>query len=322
MESELFIIMNRVIISKETDPCYNLALEEELLKNVKKGDMILYLWQNHNTVVIGRNQNPFLECDLEKMEEAGVKLVRRISGGGTVYHDMGNLNFTFVSKVSDSDMQRQLRVIKRAVERFGINPEFSGRNDLICEGKKFSGHAFYEEDGNCFHHGTLMVDVDKQMLSRILKPSKLKLEAKGITSVKSRVVNLKELCTDITVKRLTEALVESFELEYGKLEQFEEYSLENSLPLEISRHRDDKWVYGESPHYDAVLEIKISDGNFQILADVKNGVIRSARVYSDSLKELDYTYLEASLKGVYFHEAASRIESLIDSVKSECNFKL
>ncbi|MGB5824305.1 MAG: lipoate--protein ligase [Proteocatella sp.] len=319
LESGLCTTMNRVIVSKETDPCYNLALEEELLKSVKKGDIILYLWQNHKTVVIGRNQNPFLECDLEKMAAEGVKLVRRISGGGTVYHDMGNLNFTFVSNVKDRNMQKQLKVIKGAVEKFGINAEFSGRNDLLCEGRKFSGHAFYEEDGNCFHHGTLMVDVDKQILGDILKPSKLKLEAKGITSVKSRVVNLKEFCDNINIERLVEALAGSFELEYGDFEELLEYSAENFTPLEISRHRDDKWVYGQSPHYDAVLEKKTDAGNFQMLIAVENGIVKNARVYSDSLKNLDYSYLEEKLTGIYFHEAESCLESLITYGKLECD---
>lgn len=303
--------MNSLIVSREIDPCYNLALEEELLKTVKKGDIILYLWQNHKTVVIGRNQNPFLECDLDKMKQDGIKLVRRISGGGTVYHDMGNLNFTFVSNIEDRNMEKQLKVIKGAVEKFGIKADFSGRNDLLCEGKKFSGHAFYEEDGNCFHHGTLMVDVDMQILGDILKPSKLKLEAKGISSVKSRVVNLKALCAGISIEKLLGALAESFELEYGTFGELVEYSLENFTPLEISRHRDEKWVYGESPNYDAVLEKRTEAGNFQMLMEVEDGVVKKARVYSDSLKSLDYNYLEKKLIGIYFHEASSFLESLI-----------
>lgn len=302
--------MNRVIISKETDPCYNLALEEELLRNINEDEIILYLWQNHKTVVIGRNQNPFLECDVDKMKHYGVQLARRISGGGTVYHDMGNLNFTFVSKDSDSNIQRQLRVIKNAVEKFGVVAEFSGRNDLLCEGKKFSGHAFYSEDGNCFHHGTLMLDVDKSILGEILKPSKLKLEGKGITSVKSRVVNLKELCSDITADKMNTALKDSFEKEYGNFDGCSEYCKQNHIPEHISKHMNEEWIYGESPSYDACLEGKTELGNFQVLAEIKDGLIKKARVYSDSLEILDCGEIERTLVGKYFHESLKHIQNI------------
>ena len=303
--------MNRIIVSKETDPCYNLALEEELLRNVNDNQVILYLWRNDKTVVIGRNQNPFLECDIEKMNQQGVTLVRRISGGGAVYHDLGNLNFTFVSKESRSDVERQLKVIKAAVEKFGVKAEFSGRNDLICDGKKFSGHAFYNEDSNCFHHGTLMIDVDKSILGDLLKPSRIKLESKGITSVKSRVVNLKELCSDITTEALCDSLKESFEIEYGDCKGSAEYGKENWLPEQIDKYRDSNWTYGESPVYDAIFEKKTDSGNFQVLAKVEDGVIKSVKIYSDSLKTYNCEDIEKAIAGTYFHELDSLLEKLI-----------
>lgn len=185
--------MNRIVVSEERDPYYNLALEEDLLRGVRPDEVILYLWQNEKTVVIGRNQNPYLECDVSQLTASGVHLARRISGGGAVYHDLGNLNFTFIYHESRKNLDKQLNVIKKAVEALGgVTVELSGRNDLTIQGQKFSGHAFYAEDGHEFHHGTLMVDVDLGQLENVLKPSKLKMQAKGITSVKSRVVNLKK----------------------------------------------------------------------------------------------------------------------------------
>ena len=314
LEKEPSIIMNRCIISKESDPYYNLALEEELLRNVDDDEIIFYLWQNYRTVVIGRNQNPFLECDIDRMNAEGVRLARRISGGGAVYHDLGNLNFTFISKEKSSDIKRQIEVIRAAVESFGINAQFSGRNDLLCDGRKFSGHAFYSEDENCFHHGTLMIDVDKSMLGKLLRPSRLKLEAKGITSVKSRVVNLSEICSNITAENMIEALKDSFESEYGELQEYIEYSRENFIPAMTGRYSDHDWIYGESPIYDAEIEVAADYGNFRMLAQVEDGIIKKAKIYTDSLLNFNHDEIEAEMSGTYFHEAADILKRTIEKL--------
>ncbi len=198
--------MNKVIISKEVDPAYNLALEEELLRNLKDNENILYLWQNDRTVVIGRNQNPYSECNLDYMKENNITLVRRISGGGTVFHDLGNLNFTFLTKEVDVNLEKQLKVIIDGIKKLGLVAEVSGRNDLLIDNKKFSGHAFYSEDENYFHHGTIMIDINLDELSKSLNPSKLKLQSKGIKSVRSRVVNLKDLDKKIDSNIVKEAM--------------------------------------------------------------------------------------------------------------------
>lgn len=316
LEKEPSIIMNRCIISKESDPYYNLALEEELLRNVDENEIILYLWQNYRTIVIGRNQNPFLECDIDRMKAEGVRLARRISGGGAVYHDMGNLNFTFISKEKNSDIKRQIEVIRAAAESFGIDAQFSGRNDLLCEGRKFSGHAFYSEDGNCFHHGTIMIDVDKSVLAKLLKPSRLKLEAKGIASVKSRVVNLSEICSYITAENMKEALKDSFEREYGHLQEYIEYSRDNFIPSIIDRYSDNDWIYGESPGYDAEIEVCTEYGNFRMLAQVEDGIIKKAKIYSDSLFDFNHSEIETEMSGIYFHESADILKGKIEKSKN------
>lgn len=131
-----------IIYSQSFNPWYNLALEEYLLNGVSDNEVILYLWQNDNTVVVGRNQNAWKECRCKLLEEEGGKLARRLSGGGAVYHDLGNLNFTFLMKDSLYDLKHQLNVILNAVKMAGIEAEFSGRNDLVVQGKKFSGNAF------------------------------------------------------------------------------------------------------------------------------------------------------------------------------------
>ena len=193
--------------ARGTDPYENLALEEALLNRVRPGELILYLWQNERTVVIGRNQNPWKECRTALLEQEGGHLARRLSGGGAVFHDLGNLNFTFLMDAEDWDLPRQLTVLERACRSLGIPAQRSGRNDLLADGRKFSGNAFYKHNGRAYHHGTLMVDVDLEMVQRYLSPSRAKLESKGVNSVRSRVVNLREFVPDLTIPQLADALI-------------------------------------------------------------------------------------------------------------------
>ena len=155
-------------ISNSTNPYENLAIEKFLLESVPEGCCILYLWQNENTVVIGKNQNPWAECRLSLLEEDKIRLARRMSGGGAVFHDSGNLNFTFISKTEDMDIKKNLDTIRLACSMAGINTEFSGRNDLLTNGKKFSGNAFSVTNTCKIQHGTLMLEVDKEKLGRYL----------------------------------------------------------------------------------------------------------------------------------------------------------
>lgn len=292
--------MNRIIISEEHDPYYNLALEEELLRGVHADEVILYLWQNEKTVVIGRNQNPYLECDVSELTAGGVRLARRISGGGAVYHDLGNLNFTFIYQEHHKNLEQQLYVINKAVEALGVTVEFSGRNDLTIQGQKFSGHAFYAEDGHEFHHGTLMVNVDLSQLGQVLKPSKLKMQAKGITSVKSRVVNLQQLDPSCTVDKLIDLLVGSFGEVYGDVQEPLKYNRGNYSPAQLSKYEDPQWLFGESPKYDVMLERRTAQGMVQALLNVENGVIQRVKIHSDSLSIAPYEQVEQHFTGQIF----------------------
>lgn len=305
--------MNKVIISKEVNPYYNLALEEELFRNIKSGETILYLWQNENTVVIGRNQNPYKECDLGYMKEKNIILARRISGGGAVFHDLGNLNFTFITKEIDSNLDKQLQIIKDAVEEYGFKVEFSGRNDLLLNNRKFSGHAFYCEDGNYFHHGTLMIDVDITKLEKVLTPSKLKLKSKGIESVKSRVINLIDICSELTVENLIQSLVSSFKNIYGNFQKIDIYNMSNYVPKLYDKYSSKLWNYGESPQYDVVLEEKTGIGNVDINLTVESGKIVRVKIFSDTLENIDLRKIEEKLIGIIFsrEEVIKLIEKYI-----------
>ncbi|MBO5999202.1 MAG: lipoate--protein ligase, partial [Lachnospiraceae bacterium] len=200
----------RIVSVKSADPYRNLAVEELLLKSVQDDELILYLWQNDRTVVIGRNQDAYHECDMDTLLSEGGRIVRRMSGGGAVYHDLGNVNFTFLSTKENYDIERQNRVILDAVSSFGIDAQCTGRNDLTVQDRKFSGCAYYDDGRARFHHGTILIDTDLDRMSRYLTPSKSKLLSKGVASVASRVVCLKEINPGMTPSKLKEAMTDAF----------------------------------------------------------------------------------------------------------------
>ena len=204
-----------IITSSILDPWYNLALEEFLLKHVRENEIILYLWQNDNTVVVGKNQNCWKECKCRELEMDGGKLARRLSGGGAVYHDLGNLNFTFVMDKELYNLEKQLKVIIKALQNTGIDAEFSGRNDITVKGKKFSGNAFYNTKNTVLHHGTLLINSDFSKLAAYLQVSREKIQSKGVESVQSRVINLKEVNSSITLEEVISNLKSTFIQLYG-----------------------------------------------------------------------------------------------------------
>lgn len=203
-----------LVQSNTLDPYCNLAAESAMT-DCDGNDCYFYLWVNRPTVVIGYNQNPFAECDLNALKADGVMLARRRTGGGAVYHDECNLNFSFAMPNALYDTARQSEVIFNALKKLGLNAERNGRNDFTLDGRKFSGNAYYNGKRRSLHHGTLMVNVDCSVMKRYLTPHKLKLEKKGVESVRSRVVNLCEVDDKITVNMLKTALYAAFCEEYG-----------------------------------------------------------------------------------------------------------
>ena len=295
--------------SESYDPYHNLALEEALLNRVGKGELILYLWQNERTVVIGKNQNPWKECRTALLNEEGGHLARRLSGGGAVFHDLGNLNFTFLMSAEDYDLSRQLTVIEKACQSLGIPAQRSGRNDLLADGRKFSGNAFYSHAGKSYHHGTLMVDVDMEKVQRYLSPSKAKLAAKGVDSVRSRVVNLKEFVPELTIERLSDALIAALAETY-----FENAVGAHSVrPLDAeeldlrdltAKYASDAWLYGPKLPFTASVEERFPWGGMEIQLDVNEGVIRAVKVYTDAMDDTLAPRLEAALAGIAYRAEA------------------
>lgn len=293
------------LLSGSLDPYYNLAVEEYILEHIGRGECMLYLYQNKHTVVIGKHQNPWRECKTDLLESEKGKLARRISGGGAVYHDMGNLNFSFIMDKEEYDVQKQLSVIVDAVNSAGILAVPSGRNDITIEGRKFSGNAFCHKKFSSFHHGTILVSSDFSFLGKYLQVSKEKIQSKGISSVQARVVNLNEYNPDVTVADMIKAVKASFEKVYGKTEDypFKEDANANIEKL-TQRNSAYEWQYGQTPHFDIELESRFDWGGVTLLLKIKDARVECASVYTDSLNTDFADVLRQSLVGCPFNSAA------------------
>ncbi|MDF2586231.1 MAG: hypothetical protein K0S41_72 [Anaerocolumna sp.] len=294
----------KYILSSDNNPFHNLALEEYLLSSVKTGECILYLWQNEKTVVIGKNQNPWKECKIKELTEDGGRLVRRLSGGGAVFHDLGNLNFTFLVQKQDYDLQKQLSVIIKAVSAFGITAEVTGRNDITVDGRKISGNAFYSDGTHSYHHGTILVDVDMEKLSKYLTVSKDKLISKGVDSVRSRVTNLMDCARDlenshiadntnmlnviekeININTMKEQLIKAFSSVYQcQLVQIQDTAIDSN---EINRLQEKysswEWNYGKKIEFDYSFGSRFDWGNIDLHLNIESGKINTCQIYSDAM---------------------------------------
>ena len=307
--------------STEYDPYANLAVEEYLLRRCQNGQCILYLWQNQSTVVIGRNQNAWKECLTGKLEAEGGHLARRLSGGGAVYHDLGNLNFTFLVNREDYRIPRQLEVILEAVRSLGVPAEKSGRNDLQAEGRKFSGNAFYEQEEHCYHHGTLMMHVNMEDMSRYLTVSREKLKSKGVDSVHARVVNLSEYVPGLTADQMKEALRLAFENVYGwRAKSLPAGDMDTEEIRELrEKYASWEWLYGRKMEFQYEMSRRFSWGEVTLRFQADQGIIRDVQVYSDSLNPGLMMELPELLKGTRFRmpEIAARLRSRQAAKESE-----
>ena len=283
----------------------NLALEQHLAQNVQKNQLILFLWQNRSCVVIGRNQNAFRECHTDVLAEEGVTLSRRLSGGGAVYQDMGNLHFTFWSHDADSDIPRQQKVILEACRLLGINARVSGRNDILAGDFKFSGNSFYSHNGRCFHNGTILLDADLKKMEKCLSPSKMKLSSKAVDSVRSRVVNLKELRPDITCSSMCDAIEKAFPMVYNLgLKQIEQDMFDKKDIEEKRRFfASYEWVYGRNADFPVSFQRRFSWGEISVNIEITRGLVSDAKVFTDALDFSLSKKAEDALKGAMFDKA-------------------
>lgn len=307
--------MYRLFDGTQHDPAVNLAQEEALLLQPSSAP-VLFLWQNAHTVVIGRGQNAWKECRVSLLEQEEGRLVRRSTGGGAVYHDLGNLNFSFIMPKKLYEVPRQLRVIQRAVSRFGIATEASGRNDLVIQGsgEKFSGNAFRYTQDKALHHGTILMDVDMARLSRYLMPSQEKLRSKGVESVRARVMNLKQLAPALKLAALKDALFQAFEEEYGPSAMA---ALETAIDPEeletlVQKYNSWEWTFGRSPRGEISLSRRFAWGQVDLQLNLKQGRVDEAFCYSDANDPELASRLSAALQGLSFSP-----QSLADALRRE-----
>ncbi len=275
--------------SDSFNPYQNLAIENFLSKTVDQNSFILYLWQNQNTVVIGKNQNPWNECNCSLLLKEGGFVARRNSGGGAVFHDKGNLNFTFICKKGNYNQTQNFEIIKTACKYAGIPAEISGRNDVLVNGKKFSGNAFYHSGDISYHHGTLLISSNQQKIERYLTPNKEKLASKGIKSVKSRVINLTETNPSLTTEKFAEFMLKATEEQFALSAKEIKPIPNTAIESDISLFSNWDYIYGKTPPFSFSISQQTSLGHIQINLNFSGGKITETKVFTDSM---DFTLPE------------------------------
>lgn len=278
----------KVVVSSQTNPYLNVAVENWLVAQPNNDSITLYLWKNHRTVVVGQNQNPFAECNVDRLVADGGYVMRRTTGGGAVYHDGGNINFSFVAPPSLYDQSKHFDVICTALHPFGIGAVVSGRNDLLADGRKFSGNAFSKGQHNWLHHGTLLIRSNVDDLTRYLRVKPSKLHKHGVASVQSRIVNLSELNSALSSDNIAPHLIKAFETVYGSTAETIEFEHIVNLPEThkfINKYSSDEWLYGRWRNFSAQYTHHFDWGEVElsITIDEVSHTISNATLATDAL---------------------------------------
>lgn len=294
-----------IITGKQDNPYLNLAVESLLLDHHLPNTITFFLWRNRQTVVIGANQNPYSECDVDLLLSEGGHLSRRRTGGGAVYHDLGNLNFSFIADRDIYDVKRQMQVIQKALLHFGLETEVSGRNDITYQERKFSGNAFAFTKHQGLHHGTILIKTDGERLQKYLKVKPAKLHKHGVKSVASRVINLSEVA-DISSETIIPHLIKAFEDIYqGQALHIDFNDLCTDEALALSRHiGSDDYLFGKWKQFHAKKSASFDWGNIDIDLDIDEteGIIRDVNIASDSLDPESIDRAAELLKGANINE--------------------
>lgn len=285
------------------NPYYNLAFEEYVLTNRTDGDYLL-LWQNDNTIVIGQNQNAEAEINRTFVDEHGIHVVRRGTGGGAVYHDMGNLNYSFITDLSETDhvaKERFTQPIVEALKGLGVQAEASGRNDILAEGRKVSGTAQRMVQGRILHHGTLLFDANPAMVAGALNVDPTKFQSKGTKSVRSRIGNIRDfLQKDMEIREFWDYLIGQLAgagMVRGSLTEAELAAVEK---LKQEKYDTWEWNFGKSPQYTVRGKRRFEGGGLEVLLSVKQGVVEDVSFYGDFLSLRSLDTLREALRGCPF----------------------
>lgn len=310
------------IHNTSTNPYFNLAAEEYFLKEFTED--FFMLWRNAPAIIIGKNQNAMSEINVDYVTENNIPVVRRLSGGGAVFHDLGNINFTFISNNGNKEFnnfKKFTQPIIEVLQSLSVNAEFSGRNDLTIDGRKFSGNAQYGYKNRMLHHGTLLFSSNMTDLSKALKVKPIKFEGKGVKSVASRVTNIREhLKNPLTTEEFLD-LIMKFILENHR--EHRVYELSDEDKVKITRLSEEKystwdWNFGHSPKYTFDNTKKFDGGTIEIYLNVTNGIIENAKIYGDFFGLKDVSELEKLLIGK--RHSREDIEAVISSINMEDYF--
>ncbi|HFH9393126.1 TPA: lipoate--protein ligase [Streptococcus agalactiae] len=296
----------KYIVNTSNDPAYNVALEAYAFQKLTDIDEIFILWINEPAIIIGRHQNTIQEINKEFIDKNGIHVVRRLSGGGAVYHDLNNLNYTIISNNTQEgafDFQTFSKPVIDTLAKLGVKAEFTGRNDLEINGQKFAGNAQAYYKGRMMHHGCLLFDVDMSVLGQALKVSKDKIESKGIKSVRARVTNIVDHLSDkITVQAFSDAILAQMKEEYPEMD---EYVLSDAELSEIQAMRDNQfatwdWTYGKAPEYTIERGVRYPAGKITTYANVENSTIKSVKIFGDFFGVKPVDDIEKMLEGVRY----------------------
>lgn len=296
----------KYIVNKSNNPAYNIALEAYAFRELLSEDEIFILWINEPAIIIGKHQNTIQEINKEYIDAHGIHVARRLSGGGAVYHDLNNLNYTIISNKSEEgafDFKTFSQPVIETLADLGVKAEFTGRNDLEINGKKFCGNAQAYYKGRMMHHGCLLFDVDMTVLGDALKVSKDKIESKGIKSVRARVTNiLDELPEKITVNEFSDKILAKMKETYPDMT---EYVLSEDELAKIQKSADEQfgnwdWVYGKAPEYTIERNVRYPAGKINTFANVEKSIIKNIKIYGDFFGIKDVQDIEELLVGTRY----------------------
>ncbi|WP_285767632.1 lipoate--protein ligase [Peribacillus sp. SI8-4] len=301
-----------------TDPRINLAIEEYALKHLDIDETYLLFYINRPSIIIGRNQNTIEEINADYVDGNGITVVRRLSGGGAVYHDLGNLNFSFITK-DDGDsfhnFKKFTQPVVETLEKLGIQAELSGRNDILAEGKKISGNAMFSTKGRMFSHGTLLFQSEMDHIVSALKVKKDKIESKGIKSIRSRVANIAEFLKEpMSIEEFRSFLLENIFKDSGKVTEYvlteEDWAQIHKISEE--RYQSWEWNYGKSPKFNLQNSHRFPVGSVDIRLEVNKGIIENCKIYGDFFGVGEVADIERKLTGIRYEK--DTISKALDEV--------
>ncbi|MCQ2409632.1 MAG: lipoate--protein ligase [Clostridia bacterium] len=270
-----------LIVKAESENVYvNQGIEKALFDSIEDDTYLLYIWTNENTVVIGKNQDAYSEVDVDLLYKEGGCVARRLTGGGAVFHDRGNVNFTFIAKRPDFSLEINRRIILNALKSIGIDAYLTGRNDIEVDGCKISGNAYLKEKDKEMHHGTMLITSLADKVARYLTPAKTKFAGKSVKSVKSRVASLNSF-KNVTKEEFVEALISSFENEFGL--KAEIISSKKVMGGSAAFFRDEKWIFGRKKEYAYKAHFEEDNIRYDIVFNLDGDTVKECEVYTDSL---------------------------------------